>query len=49
MCSSYMPVYVPEKIERAVFVTVEVLSSSYKPVYVPEVIEKAVFSTVEML
>ena len=45
----YRPVYVPEKIDKIVFVIVEVLRSSYWPVYVPGTIEKAVFTAVEAL
>ena len=41
--------YVPGKIDKVVFVTVQVLLSSYRPVYLPGKIEKAVFSYVEVL
>ena len=44
--SSYRPVYEPGKIDKIVFVTVEVLRNSYSPVYVQGTIEKAVLTSV---
>ena len=41
--------YVPGKIDKVVFVTVQVLLSSYRPVYLPGKIEKAVFTSVQVL
>ena len=39
----------PVTIEKAVFNSVEVLSSSYRPVYVPGTVEKAVLTSVAVL
>ena len=49
LCSTCSHVYVPGKVEKAVFTTVEALWSSYNPVYVGERHDKALLTAALVL